>query len=192
MPHSIDTKWFQDRLADRKMSQRQLAKHLGLDSSAVSLTFRGKRLMKLTEAADIARLIGAPLDEVLAHAGVHEASKGRQIAVAGIHDDHGEVHWINEKFSVPTPTELPETCIAIQARTSDFRDGWLLFLEQPSTVASDAIGRFSLVRLKNGVMTLGQVRRSYIPGRFSIDSPDVATKDVELEWAEPIILIKPV
>lgn len=147
--------------------------------------------MKITEAADIARLIGAPLDEVLTHAGVHEASKGKQISVAGVHDDHEEVQWIDEGFSVPAPTDLPEDAIAIQARTSDFRDGWLLFLRQPHGVSPDSIGRFCVSRLRNGVMMLGQVKKSYRPGRFTIENPRVTSADVELEWSEPVLLIQP-
>ncbi len=36
----IDTEWFRDRLASRKLSQRGLAKAMGVDPSAVSLMFR--------------------------------------------------------------------------------------------------------------------------------------------------------
>ena len=54
----MDTKWFRDRLADRGLSQRALARQMALDAAAVSLMLRGKREMKLTEAAEIARLLG--------------------------------------------------------------------------------------------------------------------------------------
>lgn len=53
----MDTKWFRDRLADKGLSQRGLARHMGLDSAAISLMLRGRRAMKITEAAEIASLL---------------------------------------------------------------------------------------------------------------------------------------
>lgn len=37
----VNTKWFSERLAERDMSMRRLAKLLELDPSAVSLMLRG-------------------------------------------------------------------------------------------------------------------------------------------------------
>lgn len=62
----MDTNWFRDRLADRGLSQRALARIMGLDAAAVSLMLRGRRVMKLTEAAEIARLLGVPAEDVMA------------------------------------------------------------------------------------------------------------------------------
>ncbi len=67
----IDTRWFQDRLADKQLSQRQLAARLRLDPAAVSLMLRGRRKMSVAEAAEIANYIGVEVDEVLRHAGAH-------------------------------------------------------------------------------------------------------------------------
>jgi DNA-binding Xre family transcriptional regulator len=67
---SIDTKWFKNRLLDRQVSQRQLARRIGLDPAAVSLMLRGQRRMQLSEAAAIARELGCSLNDVLEHAGI--------------------------------------------------------------------------------------------------------------------------
>lgn len=67
----IDTRWFQDRLADKRLSQRQLAARLQLDPAAVSLMLRGRRKMSVAEAAEIASYLGVEVDEVLRHAGAH-------------------------------------------------------------------------------------------------------------------------
>ena len=67
--HGVDTRWFQNLLADKRLSQRQLAKRLGLDPAAVSLMLRGKRKMSVTEASELARFLGVEMDEVLLHAG---------------------------------------------------------------------------------------------------------------------------
>lgn len=65
----VDTRWFQDRLADKRLSQRRLAARLGLDPAAVSLMLRGKREVKVSEAAQIARFLGVEVDEVLGRFG---------------------------------------------------------------------------------------------------------------------------
>lgn len=65
-----ETRWFQNRLADVRISQRKLAAHLGIDPAAVSLMIRGKRKMSAAEAAEMARLMNVSVDEVLRHAGI--------------------------------------------------------------------------------------------------------------------------
>lgn len=65
----IDNQWFRGRLADRRLSQRQLARLMNLDPSAVSLMLRGKRKASSTEVAEIARLLGVSADDVVVHLG---------------------------------------------------------------------------------------------------------------------------
>jgi transcriptional regulator with XRE-family HTH domain len=192
MESRINTKWFQDRLAEKRMSQRQLAKHMGLDSSAISLTFRGRREMKLTEAAEIAQLMGVPVDEVLHHAGVRNISKGKRVSVAKVLEANGEVRCLTgeEMFDIEAPADLlGDDWIALQARTQggdlEHIDGWMMFLRQPRGVPSDAIGRYSLVMMRNGVMVLANVRRSYQPRRYDLIGP-FSAHGVDLEWAQPI------
>lgn len=190
MDTSIDTDWFKSKLADKRMSQRQLAKYLRLDSSAVSLTFRGKREMKLTEAAQIAQLVGVPVDEVLHHAGVLNITKGKRISVAYVMEAHGEVRTESEPFDVPAPADLAgDTYICCQARTAgtdlEHMDGWLMYLKQPKGVAPEAIGRFSMAKIRNGVTVVATVRKGYQPERYRLSGPFDAA-DVQLDWAQPI------
>lgn len=64
-----NARWFQNLLADKRLSQRQLAKRMGLDPAAVSLMIHGKRKMSAVEASELARQLGVTVDEVLLHAG---------------------------------------------------------------------------------------------------------------------------
>jgi transcriptional regulator with XRE-family HTH domain len=80
-PTSIDTRWFQGRLMDRQISQRKLAKHLGLDPAAVSLMLRGKRKATAQEVAEIARTLGVGVDEVMARLGTGVVSVKRSAEV---------------------------------------------------------------------------------------------------------------
>lgn len=79
----VDTGWFQGRLADKRMSQRRLASLMGLDPGAVSLALRGKRKLKAGEVADIARLLGVDVADVMLHLGVD----GHQGVRSGVERD---------------------------------------------------------------------------------------------------------
>lgn len=94
MPQNqVDSRWFQQRLMDQRMSQRAMAKLMGLDPGAVSLMLRGKRGMSAAEAAEIARLLDVAVDEVLLRAGIHgQGAKRGKVSVenappAGVKDD---------------------------------------------------------------------------------------------------------
>lgn len=76
----VDTRWFQNKLHDKHISQRSLARMLELDPAAVSLMLRGRRKMTAKEAAEIARLLGVGVDEVLTRSG---AGAPRQTRSAG-------------------------------------------------------------------------------------------------------------
>lgn len=79
----VDTRWFQNRLADQRLSQRKLAGMMGIDPSAVTLMFKGKRAMSAAEAATIARVIGVGVDEVLSRAGIASGAVGAGKAPMG-------------------------------------------------------------------------------------------------------------
>ena len=66
----VDTRWFQGLLADKKISQRRLAKTIGMDPAAVSLMFHGKRKMSAAEAAAIGKVLSVDVQEVITRAGI--------------------------------------------------------------------------------------------------------------------------
>ncbi len=195
---AVDTKWFRDRLADRGMSQRGLARLLGLDAAAVSLMLRGKREMKLTEAAEVARLLGVPADDVIAAAGVRIDSGGELVPVVAYVDGEGEMHWSPEGDRVPHPgAGLPGSISGVQCRTAGsplaHMDGWMLFgcADAPQGVQADAIGRLSFCRLRDGVIYIAVPSRSYRRGRWDLTGPAANASAVDLEWAVPVLLIQP-
>ena len=73
---NIDTRWFQTRLADKHVSQRELARRLGLDPAAVSLMLHGRRKFTAKEAVEIARVLGVELEAVVTKAGIGKGVSG--------------------------------------------------------------------------------------------------------------------
>lgn len=65
--------WIRERLQRLGRSQIDLARHLGLDASAVSRLVKGDRHLKGQEASGIAEFFGCPVDEVLHAFGVGAA-----------------------------------------------------------------------------------------------------------------------
>lgn len=195
---AVDTKWFRDRIADQRMSQRGLARHLGLDAAAVSLMLRGKREMKIAEAAAIASLLGVPADEVMQHAGVSIASNGTSVPISLYMDASAELHSQGQGQTVPHPGgDLPTAIIAIQCRTAgtdlDHMDGWLMFTsnQMDGSIQPEAVGRLSMVRLRNGVICVAKVARGLKRGRWTLTSPVGTIPDADVEWAKPILHIVP-
>ena len=66
-PAHVDTDWFRDRLAAVGMTQRELARRLDLDPSAVSLMLRGRRQVRLAEVERLSDLLAVQVEEVMIH-----------------------------------------------------------------------------------------------------------------------------
>lgn len=193
----MDTKWFRNKLSDAQLSQRKLALALGLDAAAISLMLRGRREMRLNEAADIARLLGVAASEVLEAAGVRVSTGGHAIPLTGYVDGTGEILRA-DKGTVQHPGgNLPEAAEAVECCTAGsplaHMDGWILFTSaRPApTISPEAVGRLAYCQLRNGVLYLGVPKRSQTRGRWDISGPASDVRGVELDWASPVLLIQP-
>lgn len=194
---TIDTQWFTDRLAERQLSQRGLAKLMGIDPSAISLMLRDKRRMTLEEAAQIAVLLNSSTDEVLRAAGVEPPGSANKIRIIGhVRGDSSvglEAEGIHDL--VDAPPGLPADAVAIQARTArselDMLDGWLYFLSENQMRPEKAIGTYALVAIKNNGLSLKHVSKGYRSGTYNLSDRNGNTmQNVELAWASPILWIK--
>lgn len=172
---------------------------MGLDSSAISLMLRGRREMRLNEAAQLAALIGVPAAEVLSNAGVRMNGSTPAVPIVAILDQTGEVVYGDSAVlgTVPRPPgDLPADLCAMQCKTAnsdlDYMDRWVLFFQDiKAGVSPEAIERLSLIKPRSAVPTLGQVRRGYTRGRWDVSSPIGVKQSLDLEYAMPILLIIP-
>jgi transcriptional regulator with XRE-family HTH domain len=197
---AVNADFFYELLKDRQLSLRGLAKKIGLEPGALSLTFRGQRNMRLNEANEIAVILGVPLKEVLRNAGVENVSSGeRTIPVIGVMRG-SNVTTIDFNASlerVAGPPDLPEVAYAILAQTamSDLApfDGWLFFIGQPQQDARNLIGRSVFAKPageENAVY--GFLSRSHKPGLFNLRHyVGQAREAIDIEWAAPVLWIRP-
>jgi transcriptional regulator with XRE-family HTH domain len=195
----INTRWFNAILHERGISQRELSRRLGLDSSAISLTFRGMRKMTSHEAAAISALLGVPLQDVLENAGVKLSAGTRVAPLVGSIDNEGEAHidWDAKRERVSIPAELPPDTVALIYKTQgtgalQLLDGWTFFIAPPAPPSAEILGRFCLVGLKDGLSLLRFVRRGYKPGTYNLASGlAISIENATLDWAAPVLLIRP-
>ncbi|QMP18231.1 cI-like putative transcriptional regulator [Ralstonia phage RpY1] len=169
MVAGIDKVWFEDRIRARKTSQRQLAKLMGMDASAMSLMLNGKRRMRAKEAADVAGLLGVPVDEVLRHAGAPVAvDKRRNVPVVGYVGQDGAIEFgraMGPRTAI-APSDCGEDCQAVRVQSGTALDGWLLFYQPMEGVSLEAVGRLCVVKTAEGEDLVRVVGRGYEPGFF--------------------------
>lgn len=194
---AIDTHWFVSQLGAKRMSQRQLARFMGIDPASVHRLLQGKRPMRFDEATQLASLLGVTVDDVLRHAGL-PVGAGETVPVVGYVNGGGEAHidWGHAENHVPAPVGMPPNSVAVVLQTAgtplDPMDGWIMYLRPPvDGVPADAVGRMCLVRMAgNGTVLLRHLRRGYRPKRYTlvgINTPGVT--DAALDWATPVEFI---
>jgi transcriptional regulator with XRE-family HTH domain len=196
----IDARWFDTHLQERRLSRRQLARLMGIDPASVYRLLHGVRPMRMSEASQLANILGVPVGQVLEHAGLRVGDGDRAVPMAGWIDEMGEAHIDMDKAAgdVHPPAEVPDTAIALQARTAHgplaMIDGWILFLDRPAGkgVPPDIVGRMAICRLDSGATLLRWVRRGYKPGTWNLDSFGGAAgiEGARLLWAQPVLYIR--
>jgi transcriptional regulator with XRE-family HTH domain len=163
---SIDSGWFVDRLAARKLSQRGLAKLMGLDPAAVSLMFRGRRKITLEEAAQLAVLLDVSTTEVLERSGLPVYGEPK-VPLIGVLTAAYEVVLAGEGAHqmIDAPPNVPSECVAVQARTAGSEqeqiDGYLFFIEHAKHSPREAVGDLAMVAIKGNGIKLAHVKRGY-------------------------------
>lgn len=193
----IDTAWFRDRIIVRHLSQRKLAKALGLDPAAMSLMLRGKRHILPTEAEKLAIELGVPLDEVLEHIGINtDAGAENTAPIVGISNDAGEVRLgrVEGPRRVPSPVGMPSGGSVLRVQGEGFVDGWLAFYVPSSTIDPAAIGRLAVVQIAGAnEWYLRVLRRGYTKGTYNLQDvlgKGIAVEGVKVASAAPVLWLK--
>lgn len=193
----MNTDWFRQLLATRKLSQRGLAKLMELDPAAVSLMLRGQRRMTNAEAHQISTILGVPITEVLRQAGIEVIDDVRRVKVTGYIDEGSVVTLFPKRThdKVVGPADCPEGTYALQVRApGNIKDGWMIFASPSEDDPRAHLGRMCCVALENGDHLVAIVQRGYRSGTFNLISGShgkALRTDASLAWASPILWIKP-
>ena len=204
---TIDKDWFHQKLSDKSKSLRGLARHMELDPSAVSRMFSGQRKMQLEEAKEIAVFLGAPVSEVLGHAGVSIDLDGVQtrVILTSTINEKGNIKRLHE------PRPLPQSIIdratsAIHAQgngaviAAQIRadagplaawDDAVVLFGHTEIVDPGAIGSLSVCRLFEGEQIIAKIERARKTGEARIVTFTNEKREVVLVTATPVIAVIP-
>jgi transcriptional regulator with XRE-family HTH domain len=193
----VDTRWFRERLAERDISLRKLAKYMELDPSAVSLMVRGLRKMSAEEANRISGLLTIPVTEVLTRAGIPIEEDTRSFPVRAYLDINGFMHDLKGKQlrHFTAPRDVPLGALVLQVRAPETQqDGWMIVAGQFDARVQAMIDRLVVLEIAGGARRCGYVKRGYDPDRVTvIPFPSgTAVEDVSAVAAAPVLWIRPV
>lgn len=195
---NVDKEWFQSKLDERKMSMRALAKLMDVDPSTVSMMIRGLRGMSMENAQKMASIFSCTTNELYKRAGLPLEDETRTIPIAMYIDKLGVVHDIpgEARDHMAAPYDTPSSAFALQHRTGELHDGWLLVVDGSKLPPEKCLGALCLYCEVNGKTGVGILRRGYKSNLFNITHNVVAIErsdnDLDLLWASPVIWIKPV
>jgi hypothetical protein len=192
----MNTQWFRDRLKDKKISQRGLAKLLEIDPAAASLMLRDMRKMTSHEAHQIAQILGLPLNEIMRQAGIEVIDDVSRVPITSFMDEEGNVSLMAARTydTVVGPADCPSGTYAIQVRSpATVKDGWLLFVSPTQGPSAEFIDKLCSTATAEGKQLVGVVRRGYRRETHNLilwPSNNVAS-DVNVVWSSNVLWIKP-
>lgn len=192
----INKQWFQTQLLSKQISQRGLAKLLGIGPSAITNIFNDKRKLTNEEANKIAGLLSLPVTEILRQAGIEVTEDVRSIPITGYVDGEALVHLLSPGTHdrVLAPADVPRNAYCLQIRHLGAQfDGWHAFVGGERLPADELVDRAALVSLHDGRMITGVIRRGYKAKTHNLSTlPYLRTLENQLvDWASPILWLKP-
>lgn len=144
----FNKRWFQNRLMDRSLSQAQAARLLNMQASALTRIFNGERRLQMDEAIELARIVSAPLDEVMLQAGMSLPASKHRATIRGVVEPDCSVHDGKRRGSVEAPMAGLE---ALDVPSKH----WTLFYRESTSISPEAIGRMALVETRDGKRLVG-------------------------------------
>lgn len=193
----MNTKWFRQQLDARKISQRGLARLMGLDAAAVSLMLRGQRRMTSDEAHQISNIFGMPITEVLRQAGVEVSDDVRYVPVVGYVDISKAVTLFPDGTHdrVVGPADCPNGTYALQKRAPAHpHDGWMILVSPSKNDPDEHLGQMCCVATDKGEHLIAFISRGYRSSTHNLingATGSLLRTDVNLAWASSILWIKP-
>lgn len=192
----MNTQWFKDRLADKKITHRGLAKMMDIDPSAVVRMFGGKRRMTPHEAHQLSVILGTPLNEVMRHAGIAVTEDVRRCPVAAYVNERGVVTLMppgtHDDRLGPADCPIGTYCVQMRSHAS-VTDGWLLYVTPAQIPAAANLDQLCIVASGDGKQLLGIIRRGYRKDTHNLVLwPSMETiDDANIVWSSTVLWIRP-
>lgn len=164
----LNKAWFQDRLKTLGISQRQLAKRIGLDPAAVSYMLAGIDVIDDVRKIPIAGYCTVDCSITMMPKGTHDM--------------------------IVAPADVPSGSFAIQHRSvNSIYDGWISFISGVHEKPEDCVGKLTVLALKDGRLLRGVIKRGYKQGLYNLVLvPDgTVLENQEVAWAARVLWVLP-
>jgi len=193
---NIDRSWFQQRMDERKLTVRGIAKLLGTSPSTVSLMLRGVSKIPETFLPQLADLFGVDSVEILKRAGAPIVDQKRTVLVSHAMGEDREVRPLpeTEQFSTAAPFDTRVSGFAVQIRLPGIYERWLVYGSGQKLEAAKAVNHLCIYRNTDGNMYVSVIKAGFMPGTYdsvSAFNDGTVVSDVQVEWAMPVTWIKP-
>lgn len=195
---NIDEQWFKDKLQEKQLTIRGIAKLMGVHPSTVSLMLRGLRQIQQDDAVKLSDLLSVPVVEIFRRAGAPIKDEQRKIKVLSYCDQEGEHHYIDPDVadSFVAPYDTPTNAYGLQIRTGRKHDGWMLIVAGNKVKPETCVGKFAVYCTENGNIYVGMIRRGYKEGTYNAtnemaDGGHTTYQNLNLVWCQEVVWIKP-
>jgi len=189
----------------RRMTLEMLATKLGTSAGHLHKWETDKVAINVDRLSDIARILEIGLHDLLL-----DPARFSSIPVIGVLDHFGNVEIV-EDFASEEPTAFVDAPDGVDVTSGaaievagdalqPIPNGWLIYFNRTygsshyGGIANEALGGLCVVKTANEPnMIVRRVGEGTKPPRYNLFSPH-ATEilDVELDWASPVVCIRPV
>lgn len=195
---SINQSWFQERLRSLKMSQRTLAKKVGIDPAGMSYMLSGKRRMTMEEAREIAAHLMVNVTEVMRQAGIEVLDDVRKVPITGYIGARSLVTLLpnGTHDTIIAPADTPGGSFALQVRVVNSpSDGWIYFIAGVHESPQECLDKLCLVALSDGTLIKGIVKKGYKKDLYNLvlvhESEQQVLENREIAWVTRVLWIQP-
>ena len=193
---NLDRSWFQVRMDERQLSVRGMAKRLGTSPSTVSLMLRGISKIPESFLPELAEMFGVDSIEILKRAGAPLTDQKRTVPVSYCMTPERTVIEMpaDEQFSTAAPFDTRTSGVGIQIRIPGIYERWLIYAGGQKMSAAQASGHLCFYCNAEGEMYVAVLKAGFRPGTYdavSAFNDGTVVSDVSVEWAMPVVWIKP-
>lgn len=193
---NLDKDWFDHELAKRKLSVRAVGRHLNVSSTMASLMLRGVAKIPQDKVPMLADLLGVTSAEIYRRTGATLDEDRRVLKVSYYITPEYQVCVLDpeQEFVIDAPFDTRLTAPAIQMRTGDQYDGWMVVASGIQLAAHEAVNKLCLYCNDEGQLYVAIIKAGYLPGTFNASSAlanGVTVENVKIKWAMEINWIRP-
>lgn len=180
---------------ERYKFARDAARAMGVSPHTYAQHENGTRDIPREAAKRYAKFYRVSLDWLLTGKG--SAGPAGEALLVGKIGAGAEIYRFDEGV-VMEGVEAPDVGGTLAARIEGdsmlpFQDGWTVFYEAENQgIPERCVGRLCAVGIKDGPTLIKVLRRGSRKGRWNLESWNASLReDVQVEWASPVILVRP-